>query len=211
MTESDIIGITRKKFGTGISRSIRRDGMLPAVVYGFSQHYSLSLVYKEVFKKYQEGGFLSKILNIRLGNKLLTVLPLDLQIDPVTDQITHIDFQLVKDNIPVKVNVLVKVVNKDKSPGLKKGGVLNLIKKYVRLISIPKCIPNCLEIDISGYEIGKTVSVNHIKLPNGVTFVRKEDYTILTIAGRVEEKDEEEKDQVDSSDATDKNGQQPNE
>ena len=191
MVELVLIGEEKKESGTGNSRSLRREGKLPAVIYGFNENHMISLVYKDFLKEYLKGNLLSKLMNIKLGKKSLKVIPRDVQIDPLSDDPIHVDFQLIKDSIAIKVAVRVKVINKDQSPGIKRGGILNVVKKYISLNCIPKNIPEYLEIDISGFEIGKNVHINDIELPKGVVPVDKDNFTILTIAGRVEEQDEE--------------------
>lgn len=201
MTELVLVGEEKKESGTGNSRALRREGKLPAIIYGFDESHMISLVYKDFLKEYHKGNLLSKLVNIELGKKSLKVIPRDVQIDPVSDDPIHVDFQLVKDNISIKVDVRVKVINQDKSPGIKKGGILNVVKKYISLNCIPKNIPGYLEIDIAGFEIGKNIHINDIELPNGVIPVDKTNFTILTIAGRVEEKDDEQEEISDDDSA----------
>ena len=151
----------------------------------------ISLIYKDFLKEYHKGNLLSRLLEVKLGKKILKVISREVQTDPVTDNPIHIDFQLIKENIPIKVAVRVKVINKDKSPGIKIGGILNIVRKYISLNCIPQNIPEYLEIDISGFEIGRNVHISDLILPEGVVPVDKDNFTILAIAGRVEEKEEE--------------------
>ena len=201
MVELVLAGEEKKGSGTGNSRALRREGKLPAIIYGFDENHMISLIYKDFLKEYHKGNLLSKLVNIKLGKKLLKVIPRDVQIDPVSDAPIHVDFQLIKDSVPIKVDVRVKVINQDKSPGIKKGGILNVVKKYIGLNCIPKNIPGYLEIDVSGFEIGKNIHINDIELPDGITPVDKSNFTVLTIAGRVEEKDEEQKEAADENSA----------
>lgn len=190
MAELVLLGEEKKQSGTGSARHLRRNGKLPAVIYGFDENHMISLIHKDFVKEYLKGNLSSKLVSLQLGDKSLKVISRDVQIDPVSDSPIHVDFQLVKDNIPVKIPVKVKVMNTDKSPGIKKGGILNVVKKYIDLNCVPKSIPKCLEIDISGFEIGKNVHINDVKLPEGVHPVDKDNFTILTITGRTEEKEE---------------------
>ena len=164
--------------------------MVPVIAYGFKESHALSLVSKDFIKEYHKGGLSSKLIVIKLSETLLKVVLREVQVDPVTDIPIHVDFQLVKDDVPVKVSVLVRVINKDKSPGIKRGGVLNIVRKYIDLNCIPKSIPSCLEIDISGFEIGRSVHLTDVKLPVDVLANSKDDFTILTISGRIEEQEE---------------------
>jgi large subunit ribosomal protein L25 len=191
MTELALIGEEKKESGSGSARALRREGKIPAIIYGFDENHMISLIYKDFLKEYQKGNLSARLLEVKLGKKILKVIPREVQIDPVTDNPIHIDFQLIKENIPIKVAVRVKVINKDKSPGIKRGGILNIVRKYISLNCIPQNIPEYLEIDISGFEIGRNVHISDLILPEGVVPVDKDNFTILTVAGRVEEKGEE--------------------
>ena len=192
MTELvSIVGEEKSIAGRGSSRALRREGKIPAIIYGFNENQMISIIYKDFLKEYHKGSLLSKLFNIQLGKKTLKVIPREVQIDPVTDNPIHVDFQFIKDEVPVKVSVRVRVINQDKSPGIKKGGVLNIVKRIISLNCIPKNIPQHLQIDISGFEIGQNVHINDINLPTGVTPVEHGNFTVLTIAGRIEEKETE--------------------
>ena len=204
MTDLMLIGEEKKGSGTGSARALRREGKIPAVIYGFNENHLISLVYKDFLKEYQKGNLLSKLLDIKFGKKTLKVIPREVQTDPVTDNPIHVDFQLIKENVPIKVAVRVKVINKDRSPGIKRGGILNIVRKYISLNGIPKNIPEYLEIDIAGFEIGRNVHINDIVLSEGVVPVDKNNFTILTIAGRVEEKEEEQEVSEESAESKEK-------
>jgi len=204
MKDLILIGEEKKGSGTGSARALRREGKIPAVIYGFNENHLISLVYKDFLKEYQKGNLLSKLLDIKFGKKTLKVIPREVQTDPVTDNPIHVDFQLIKENIPIKVAVRVKVINKDKSPGIKRGGILNIVRKYISLNGIPKNIPEYLEIDIAGFEIGRNVHINDIVLSEDVVPVDKNNFTILTIAGRVEEKEEEQEVSEESAESKEK-------
>jgi large subunit ribosomal protein L25 len=191
MVDLSFIGVKRKNLGTGNARALRRAGKIPAVVYGFDKNYKLTLIYKDFLKVYLKGGFMCKLINIIFGEEKLKVISKEVQVDPVTDNPIHVDFQIIKDNVPIKVAVLVKAINEDKSPGIKRGGILNVVNKYVDLNCIPGNIPTSLQVDISGFEIGKSIHINEIQLPNGAALVSKNNFTVLTIAGRVDENQED--------------------
>lgn len=191
MTELALIGEEKKGSGTGSARALRKEGKIPAIIYGFDENHMISLIYKDFLKEYHKGNLSSRLLEVKLGKKILKVISREVQTDPVTDNPIHIDFQLIKENIPIKVSVRVKVINKDKSPGIKIGGILNIVRKYISLNCIPQNIPEYLEIDISGFGIGRNVHISDLTLPEGVVPVDKDNFTVLTIAGRVEEKEKE--------------------
>ena len=203
MTELTLIAEEKKSSGTGTSRALRKNGRIPAVVYGFNENQMISLVYKDFLKEYQKGNLFSKLFNVKLGKKVLKVIPREVQIDAVSDNPIHIDFQLIKEDIPIKVFAKVKVINQEKSPGLKKGGVLNIVKRAVHLSCIPKNIPKYLEIDVSGFEIGRNVHIGDVELPTGITPIEHGNFTILTIAGRIEEKEEVEENEQTITEPTD--------
>lgn len=202
MAKPFFTGELRQGSGTRRSKALRKAGKIPAVIYGFNKTYRLSLAYKDYLKEYLKGGSLSKLVSIQLVNEKLKVIPREVQIDPVTDKPIHIDFQLIKDNISIKVAVLIKAINKDRSPGIKRGGILNIVKKHIDLRCTPENIPNFLQIDVANFEIGKNIHINDIKLPDGVVPVSKDNVTVLTIAGRDENKvdDEQVQKEKDSHD-----------
>ena len=179
MTDLMLIGEEKKGSGTGSARALRSEGKIPAVIYGFNENHMISLVYKDFLKEYQKGNLLSKLLDIKFGKKTLKVIPREVQTDPVTDNPIHVDFQLIKEDVPIKVAVRVKVTNQDKSPGIKRGGILNIVRKYISLNGIPKNIPEYLEIDISGFEIGRNVHINDIVLLKDVVPVDKDNFTVF--------------------------------
>jgi len=192
-------GEEKKISGTNISRILRRRGRIPAVIYGFNKVSTISLSLKDFEKEHCKGDILYRLTNIKIGSEVIKVIVKEIQLDPVLDIPVHVDFQLVRDGIAVKVGVKIKVVNQSKSPGLKKGGVLNLVTKYLYLHCIPESIPKCLEVDIAGFDIGKNVHLNDIILPSKSSLVNKKNTTILTIAGRVEEKEEQKEKSDDNS------------
>jgi large subunit ribosomal protein L25 len=183
--------IEKKQSGTGVSRALKRDGRIPAVIYGFNENKMISIGKKEFVKEYEKGNLSSKLVDLKIEKKTLKVIPREIQIDPVSDNPIHVDFQLVKEDVPIKVCIRIRVLNHDKCPGIKRGGVLNIVKKTVLLICIPKNIPQFLEIDIADFEIGRNVHIKDMNLPEGVSVLEKGNFTILTIAGKVEEEAEE--------------------
>jgi large subunit ribosomal protein L25 len=193
----------KKAGGTGASRELRRQGLLPIVAYyGQEKPHHFSLSFNEFFQEYSKGNILARVAELKHGGKTYKAIAKEVQTDPVSDRPIHVDFQLVKENEPIKVAISVKVLNKEKSPGLKKGGALNMINKKVKLICLPKNIPAFLEVDISGLEIGNNIHINDVKLPEGATPVLHDNFTILTIAGRVEEEKDEQANTAATEEAT---------
>lgn len=190
----------RENAGKGAARALRRENRIPAIVYGHSeQPVKISLPIKEVTLAYQKGAFFSKIVDIDVNGKKIHALPRDVQTHPVTDVIEHADFQQVDDNSTIHVMVPVKVTGIEKSAGIKRGGVLNLVRHEIEFICLAASIPASIEIDVKDLNIGGSIHINDITLPAGVTPMIKRNFTIATIAGR---REEEEKPVAGATDAT---------
>jgi large subunit ribosomal protein L25 len=173
----------RERVGKGSSRELRRKGLIPAVIYGDKQEpVAISLPSKEVTLKIHSGGFMTTVATIDVGGKKISVLPKDYQLDPVRDFTVHVDFLRVGANTQVNVEVPVHFVNEAKSPGIKIGGVLNIVRHEVELHCPADSIPEFLTADLSGLKIGDGIHISHIKLPQGVTpVIGDRDFTIATI------------------------------
>ena len=182
----------RDRVGKGSSRELRRNGLIPAVIYGDKQTpISIALSTNEVTKKIHAGGFMTTIATIDVGGEKISVLPKDYQLDPVRDFTMHIDFLRVSADTLVTVAVPVHFVNQEKSPGLKIGGTLNVVRHEVEFHCPANAIPEFITADLEGFKIGDGVHISHIKLPAGVTpVITDRDFTIATIvtpAGGVQE------------------------
>lgn len=173
----------RERVGKGSSRELRRKGLIPAVIYGDKQEpISISLPIKEVTLKIHAGGFMTTVATIDVGGKKYQVLPKDYQLDPVRDFTMHVDFLRVSGNTVVNVEVPVHFVNEAKSPGLKVGGVLNIVRHEVELHCPADAIPEFLTADLSGLKIGDGIHISNITLPKGVTpVIGDRDFTVATI------------------------------
>ncbi|KQZ14258.1 MULTISPECIES: 50S ribosomal protein L25/general stress protein Ctc [unclassified Mesorhizobium] len=175
----------REQVGKGSARAVRRDGKVPAVIYGEKQPpLAIALSYKEIYYKIHGGGFLTTIATIDVGGKKIQVLPKDYQLDPVKDFPMHVDFLRVGKNTEVNVNVPVHFINEEKSPGIKRGGVLNIVRHEVEFHCPANAIPEFITIDVAGAEIGDSFHISAVKLPEGVKpVISDRDFTIATIAG----------------------------
>ena len=183
---------TRAARGKGGARSVRREGKVPGIIYakGF-EPVTVALPEKDLRLAYQKGGFFNKIVSITLDGKQLNALPKSLEFHPVSDAIEHFDFIKVDENSRIRVMVPVKFLNQDRSIGLKRGGVLNVVRHELELVCSPNNIPTLIEIDVKDANIGHSIHISHVALPEGVTpAITSRDFTIATIAGRG--KDEEE-------------------
>lgn len=183
----------RENTGRGAARAVRREGKVPAVMYSTRMEpVSFALVEKELDKEYKKGAFTSKLVEITLDGKKYFALPRDVQTHPVSDRIEHADFLQVDEKSKIRVHVPVKVLNADKSIGLKRGGAMNIVRHTVELICSPDTIPSRIEVDVKEAEIGDSIHISAVTLPAGVKpVISDRDFTLITITGR--KKDEEEK------------------
>jgi large subunit ribosomal protein L25 len=174
----------RERVGKGSSRELRRNGLIPAVIYGDKQEpISIALPTKEVTQRIHAGGFMTTVATIVVGGEKYTVLPKDYQLDPVRDFTLHVDFLRVGKNSEVNVQVPVHFENEEKSPGIKLGGVLNIVRHEVELHVPANAIPEAIVVDLSGSKIGDSIHISHVKLPAGATpVIGDRDFTIATIA-----------------------------
>ena len=175
----------REGVGKGSARLVRRNGKIPAVIYGDKQPpLPIAVDYKELYYKIHGGGFMTTIATIDVDGKKVQVLPKDYQMDPVRDVPLHVDFLRVGKDTIVTVNVPVHFVNEEKSPGIKRGGVLNVVRHEVEFTVPANAIPEFITVDLAGLEIGASVHISHIKLPDGVKpVIQDRDFTVATVAG----------------------------
>ncbi|WP_274627986.1 50S ribosomal protein L25/general stress protein Ctc [Arvimicrobium flavum] len=175
----------REQVGKGSARAVRRDGKVPAVIYGDKQPpLAIALSYKEIYYKIHGGGFLTTVATIDVGGKKIQVLPKDYQLDPVKDTPLHVDFLRVGKNTEVNVQVPVHFINEELSPGIKRGGVLNIVRHEVEFHCPANAIPEFITIDLTGANIGDSIHISAVKLPAGVKpVIADRDFTIATIAG----------------------------
>ncbi|MGB5092541.1 MAG: 50S ribosomal protein L25/general stress protein Ctc [Parvibaculum sp.] len=174
----------RTKSSKGAVRSIRTSGRVPAVIYGDKQSPELiSINYKEVHALYMKGTFLSHTLDIEIGGKKEHVIPRDIQFEPVRDFIIHVDFLRLGKNATVTVEVPVHFHNHEASPGIKAGGVLNIVRHEVELVCPADHIPEQIDVDLTGFEMGASIHISAVKLAKDVKpVISDRDFTIATIS-----------------------------
>ena len=175
---------TRERVGKGSSRELRRNGLIPAVIYGDKQApVSIALSTKEVTQRIHAGGFKTTVATIDVNGEKIKVLPKDFQLDPVRDFTMHVDFLRVSGDTHVVVEVPVHFVNEEKSPGIKAGGVLNVVRHAVELHALAGDIPEFITADLAGLKVGDGIHISHVKLPKGTSpVIADRDFTIATIA-----------------------------
>ncbi|WP_075215330.1 50S ribosomal protein L25/general stress protein Ctc [Mongoliimonas terrestris] len=175
----------RARVGKGSARQLRREGLIPAVIYGDKQApLSIALDANEVTKKLHGGGFLTHVATVSVDGEAIRVLPRDYQLDPVKDFLLHVDFLRVSASSKVTVDVPVHFLNQETSVGLKRGGVLNIVRHEVELEVSPDAIPEFIEVDLATADIGDSIHISAVTLPAGaVPVIKDRDFTIATIAG----------------------------
>ncbi|MCA0908859.1 50S ribosomal protein L25/general stress protein Ctc [Qipengyuania gaetbuli] len=173
----------RERAGKGASRQLRREGRVPAVIYGGKEEPTLIHVEaKELVRQLNTGHFMNSIVEIELGGKKLKTLPKDVSLHPVNDRPEHVDFLRLTKGAKVEVNVPVVFANEEKSPGLKKGGVLNIVRHELDLICEADKIPSEIEIDVTGKDVGDSIHISEVSLPAGAeSAITDRDFTIATL------------------------------
>jgi large subunit ribosomal protein L25 len=180
----------RPQGGKGAARAVRREGKVPAVIYGGDEKtpQTVALDHNELFKIIKRGRFLSTVFDIDISGKSTRAIPRDVQLDPVKDVPIHVDFQRIGADNRVRIGVPMRFINEANSPGLKRGGVLNIVRREVEVCAPADKIPEYFEANLEGLEIGRSVHISAIKLPDGVRpTITDRDFTIATIAGAVKQ------------------------
>ena len=180
---TEMKAMRRARAGKGAARAVRREGRVPAVVYGGKEApLPVSLSQAEVTKRIFAGQFLSTLLTLDVEGEKVRVIPRDYQLDVVKDTPVHVDFLRITEGSRIRVEVPVHFKNQDQSPGLKAGGVINFVLHAVEVLCPPDRIPHEISIDLAGKVIGDTVHAADINLPEGVVAVNKSNFTIASIA-----------------------------
>ncbi len=182
---SDVLTLTaeaRDRGGKGASRAVRREGRVPAVIYGNKESaLSIHVEEKRLVKLLSSGHFMNSVVEVEVDGQVHRTLPRDVQFHPVSDRPLHVDFLRVTGASLVTVNVPVRFENEHASPGLKRGGVLNVVRHEVELKCPADSIPDDIVVDVTGFEVGDSIHVSVVKLAPGVKTVIERDFTIATI------------------------------
>jgi len=196
----------RDRAGKGSARAARRSGLIPAVIYGGKTAPETININDNSFRKLMsQPGIMSHVIALEVGGKTTNVLTRDIQFHPVTDIPLHVDFLRVTASSTVTVMIPVVFTNEDASPGLKSGGVLNVVRHEIEMSCSATSIPESLTVDLSGTEIGDSVHISSVSLPeNTQPTITDRDFTIATIAAptvEVEVEDTGEQDQAGDGDS----------
>jgi large subunit ribosomal protein L25 len=196
---------TRNTKSKGDVRSLRLNGNVPGIIYGgIEQNEKVSVSKKTLKFLIAKENFLSNILTLSLDGKPQNVLPREITYNVVTDEPTHIDFLRVVSGVKIRIEVPVQFINHEKSPGLKRGGVLNIVRRRIELNCPSEKIPEAIIIDLDGIEIGESFKISSIKLEEGVTpTIIGRDFVIATLAApTVMKEPEKPAEEAESTDTT---------
>ena len=174
---------TRDRAGKGASRALRREGRVPAVIYGNKEEpTSISVNERELQKLLNSGHFMNSVVMVDAGNGAIRTLPKDVSFDVVSDRPLHVDFLRIGEHSSVTVAVPVVFIDEDAAPGLARGGVLNIVRHEIELVVDAAEIPSELTISLKGREIGDSIHISDVTLPRGATpAIDDRDFAIATI------------------------------
>ena len=183
----------RDRAGKGASRELRRNGRVPAVIYGDKKDpISVHVEEKLLTKMLSNGHFMNTVVMVDAGGTPHRTLPKDVQFHPVSSRPIHVDFLRIGEHSQVHVNVPVHFSNEDDSPGIKRGGVLNVVRHDLELICDAAEIPDQIEIDLTGFDIGDSIHISQVKLPKGSkSAIEDRDFTVATLVAPSAMKSEE--------------------
>jgi large subunit ribosomal protein L25 len=181
----------RERLGTGGARATRRTGLVPGVLYGGARgSIPIEISAQDVKMAIRSGKFLSHLVELNHQGEKQPVIPRAIQFHPVTDEPVHIDLYRVEPGAEITIDVVVHFKNQDASPGLKRGGVMNIVRHTIKVKCQADKIPEEVVVDMTGADIGDSIHISSIKLPEGARpVIRDRDFTIVTIAGRKAEEE----------------------
>lgn len=173
----------RTATGSEAAKKLRKLNSIPGIIYGGNKQPQLiSLERKDLWKQVETGHFLSTVYTLDVAGKKERVIPREIQLDPVRDFLIHVDFLRVSKSSRLDVEISVHFVDEEKSPGLKRGGTLNIVRHEVELSCPADSIPEQIEISLEGYDIGDSIHISAVKLPANVTpTIQDRDFTIATV------------------------------
>ena len=175
---------TRNTKSKGDVRSLRLDGNIPGIIYGGKdQNQKVTILKKTLKTLLEKDNFLSNIITLNLDGKPQNVLPREVTYNVISDEPTHIDFLRVVPGVKIRIEVPVQFINHETSPGLKRGGVLNIVRRKIELKCVSEKIPEAIVIDLDGIDIGESFKISSVKLEEGVTpTIMGRDFVIATLA-----------------------------
>jgi large subunit ribosomal protein L25 len=173
----------RERAGKGASRELRRNGRVPAVIYGGKEEpTAIHLEERILRRQLGSGHFMNSIVMVEVNGQPVRTIPKDVALHPVSDRPLHVDFLRLSKDSKIQVAVPVVFVNEEESPGLKKGGVLNVVRHELELVCESDKIPDEIALDVTGLDIGDSIHISHVTLPEGsVSAITDRDFTIATV------------------------------
>jgi len=195
---------TRNTKSKGDVRSLRLAGNIPGIIYGGTeQNQKVTILRKTLKTLIGKENFLSNIINLNLDGKLQNVLPREITYNVITDEPTHIDFLRVVPGVKIRIEVPVQFINHEKSPGLKKGGVLNIVRRKIELKCPSEKIPEAITLDLDGIDIGESFKISSVKLEEDVApTILGRDFVIATLAAPTVMKEPEKPAEAEITDTT---------
>lgn len=186
----------REELGTGSARALRKFGMVPATVYSKNKDaMSIAIQEREITKLYRKPNFISTLIELNISNEKYKVLPKAVQLNPITDIVSHVDFVFLQNDVQ-KMEVPIVFEGKDRSLGIKRGGFFNMVRRSLMLNCPVNNLPRKVIIDVSNMMIGHAIKAHNITLPEGCELVNKSNFVIATVigrAGKADKADTEEK------------------
>ena len=181
-TVNELSATARPKAGKGAARAVRREGRVPAVIYGDGKEpIGISLDFKELRQRIYAGHFLTTVFNVDVDGTKHRVIPRDFQLDPVKDNPIHVDFLRLGEGAMVRVRVPIHVINADQAPGIKRGGTVNIVTHTISVLCPADAIPQGFDVDITGLEINYSKHLSEIQIPGNVKVLEHGDITLVTI------------------------------
>ncbi len=181
-TVNELSATARPKAGKGAARAVRREGRVPAVIYGDNKEpITIALDFKELKQRIYAGHFLTTVCNLDVDGTKHRVIPRDFQLDPVMDNPLHVDFLRLGEGAQVRVRVPIRAINADAAPGIKRGGTVNLVAHTISVLVPADNIPQAFEVDLTGLEINYSRHLSDITLPPNVKVLEHGDITLVTI------------------------------
>ena len=185
MTEAlSLVAQVREELGTGASRALRRTGMVPATIYGAGKEpLSIIVEEKELTKYYRRPQYMSQVIQFEIGGKKHKVLPKDIQLNPITEVVSHADFVFLESKMQ-KMKVPLVYLNNETSVGVKRGGYFNTVRRFLNILCPVQNLPRKIEIDTISMTIGKSIKAKEAVLPEGAKLLDNPEFVIASIVGK---------------------------
>lgn len=180
----------REELGTGASRALRKRGMVPATIYGAGKEpLSISVEEKEITKYYRKPQYISQLFELEIGQKKYKVLPKAIQLHPITDIVSHVDFVFLESKMQ-KMHVPIIYLNKEGCLGVKRGGYFNTVKRFATILCPVGKLPRKIEIDVVAMPIGSSLKAKDLSIPEGAKLLENPNFVIASIVGKKGKSDE---------------------